>query len=206
MDKLRNDGRFVEEFRTMDCVFRKLENKGLICWRQGNSIVNTTISQNRDKQQLSLSINFLESSRNDPINERRLYGMRQKILGIFTPLIVPDNQVDITVEVVGDDGSMLSVIINSITLACMCCGINLSDMCLSVTLDEGVDLNYQEEGRGFAVCVVFSPNRDKILHLESFGALQQGKFEEAVKLGVRACKALHGKFREIALDAVGVEM
>ncbi|ELA42838.1 uncharacterized protein VICG_00153 [Vittaforma corneae ATCC 50505] len=199
---LRNDGRFPDEVRRTECSFKKIGDKGFVYWRQGNSIANTSISQNREKQQLAISINFLETSRNEAINERRVYEMKQKVFAIFSGLVGFDNQIEINVDVLGDDGSIFSVIVNSITLVCAYSGISLSDMCVSATLNENADLTYHEESKSFSVCIVYCPNHDKILYLESFGKVQRMQFEEAINKGIEMCRQQHEKFRELVISSV----
>lgn len=196
--QLRNDGRFPEEFRTVECSFKKQENQGVVYWRQGNSIVNTSIAHNRDKQQLAVNLNFLESSRSEPMNERRVYEMRQKLLSVITALVSAEAQIEINVDIICDDGSIFSVIFNSISMACMYSGVSMTGSCASVTVNKCVDLNYREEGRPFSVCVVFSPSMEKILHLEAFGRIQRYEFEDALRMGVEMCRRQHNKFRELA--------
>lgn len=195
---LRNDGRFPSETRRTEFLFKRAGGKGIVYWRQGNTIVNTTISENREKPQLSINLNFTETSRNEPINERRIYEMKQKIYAIFSDLIDLDFAIEINIDVLGDDGSVFSVIVNSISLACAYSGIHLKDMCVSVTLNENADLTQYEEGHGAAVCIVYSPNKDKILYLESFGKLQRLEFGKILANGIALCKEQHEKFRELS--------
>lgn len=198
---LRNDGRFPDEPRETECSFRRMGTAGLIYWRQGNSIVNTSISQNRERSQLEVNVSFLEASRNEPISEKRVHEMKQKIFAIFSGLLGIDSQVEVNVDILGDDGSIFSVIINSITLACVYGGVGLSDMCVSATLNENVDLTYYEEGKSFSTCIVYCPNRDKILYLESFGGIQRMQLESVVNKGIEICKRLHKRFRELATSS-----
>lgn len=197
--QLRCDGRFPNEAREIDFEFKKLDNKGVFQWRQGNTVVNTTIAQNKEKQQFSLDLNFLEMSRNNPFNERKIYEMRQKLLDIFLDLTGEDSQVEITVDVVCDDGSVFSAITNSISLACAYCGIPLSDICLSVTLNRNIDLSYHEEGKDFSICIVFLPNKEKLVYIESSGRLQMSEFKEGIRSAVEYCRILHSYFREICI-------
>lgn len=195
--QLRNDGRFPEELRTVHCSFKKIENRGVVRWRQGNSIVSTSISQNREKKQLTINLNFLDSSRNEPMNERRIYEMRQQIQGVFSAIISPETQIEVNVDIICDYGSIFSVIINSISVACMYSGISMSDVCISATVNSNADLNYHEENKPFSLCLVLSPNTERILHLQAFGRIQRYEFEDALKMGVNTCKMYHDRLRKI---------
>lgn len=194
---LRIDGRFPNEIRSTEYTFKKIGNRGVIYWRQGNSIVQTYICASNDKQQLVVNLNFLETSRNEATNERYIYEMKQKIGNIFSELMGSDNQIEINIDILGDDGSILSVIINSISLACAYSGINLIDMCISTTLNDCLDLSFKEEFRPFSLCLAYCPNINKILHFECFGKFQKREFEESLKKGIEICKIQHENFREM---------
>lgn len=198
--RLRYDGRFPKEAREIDFEFKEIDTKGIFRWRQGNTVVNTTIIQNREKQQFSLELNFLQMSRNNAINDRKTYEMKQKLLDIFSDLTGQDSQVEVIVDVVCDDGSVFSAIVNSISLACAHCGIPLSDMCLSITLNRNVDLCYHEEGKEFSICIVFLPNKEKIVYIESIGRLQKSEFEEGIVSAIEYCRTLHSHFRDICMQ------
>jgi len=200
--QLRNDGRFPEEPRTVQCSFKRVENTAVVYWRQGNSTVNTSISSNGNKQQLAINLNFLESSRNEPMNEKRVYEMRQRLLAVFAGLLPAEAQIEINVDIICDDGSLFSVIVNSISMACMYSGISMRDVCASVTVNRNVDLNYREEERTFSICIVFSPNLNSILHLEALGRMQQYEFEDGLRMGVEMCKRQHSKFRELISETI----
>lgn len=171
-------------------------NQGFVVLGQGNTRVRTSVTPARDKNQLDVSIGFSDVSRNEPMNERRVYEMRTRLLGIFGPLISSDSQVEVNVDVKQDDGSLFSVIVNSITLCFCYCGVSLKDMCLSVTLGDCVDLCSEEESRSFQLCLVQSPSRQKILFLESSGKCQRRVLELAVSRGSECCKSIHTSMRE----------
>lgn len=198
--RLRCDGRFPNEAREIDFGFKRIDNKGIFQWRQGNTVVNTTIAQSREKQQFSLELNFLEMSRNKSISERKIYGMRQKLLDIFSDLAGQDSQVEVVVDVVCDDGSVFSAIVNSISLACAHCGIPLSDICLSVTLGRNIDPCHHEEGKDFSICIVFLPSKEKIVYMETTGRLQLSESKEDICSAIEYCKILHSYFREICMQ------
>lgn len=193
---LRCDGRLPEEMRRVDIGHGIVGNRGFVVLGQGNTRVRTSVVPARDKSQLDVSISFSDVSRNEPVNERIVYEMKARILEIFGPLIFPDNQVEVSVEVKQDDGSLFSVIVNSISLCFCYCGVSLKDMCLSVTLGDCVDLCSEEESKGFRVCLVLSSSRQKILFLESFGKCQRRVLESALSRGFECCKAIHSTMRE----------
>lgn len=193
--ELRCDGRLPREMRRMIMSHGIVENRGFVVLRQGNTQVRVSTAPARDRSQLDVCISFSDVSRNEPMNERRVYEMRARILEIFGPLACPDTQVEVCVDVKQDDGSLFSVIVNSITLCFCYCGVSLKDMCLSVTLGDGVDLCSEEE-KGFQLCLVVSSSRQKILFLESSGKCQKKAMESAILRGVECCKSIHGTMRE----------
>lgn len=192
---LRYDGRLANEMRNTNFIFKRIDSKGTVFWRQGNTIVNTTISQRKDKAQLCVNIKFQELSRNDAISDKRIYEMEQKVLSIFSEILGPDQQLEINVDVLGEDGSVFSAILNSISLSFTSFGIATEDMCVSVTLNENVDLCAHEEKKSFYICLVFCPSKEEILYLESFGKVQKVNFQNTVMNGINACKQLHKEFR-----------
>ncbi|KAM0681708.1 Exosome non-catalytic core component [Glugoides intestinalis] len=192
---LRYDGRLANEMRNTNFTFKRIDSKGIVSWRQGNTIVNTTISQRKDKAQLSVNIKFQETSRNEQMSDKRIYEMEQKIFSIFSGVLGADQQLEVNVNVIGEDGSLFSAILNSISLSFASFGIAIEDMCVSVTLNENIDLCAEEEKNSFSTCLVFCPNKQEILYLESFGKVQKLAFKNTVINGIDACKQLHTEFR-----------
>lgn len=192
--KLRYDGRLPEELRNTQFKFNRIDNKGTVTWRQGNTLVNTSINSSKEKQTI-VKVKFQESSRREPLNDRRIYEIEQKTISIFNLVLKGEQQLEINVDVLSDDGSLFSAIINSITLACAHCGVPISDLCISTTANDCIDLCSQEEKTSFSLCLVFCPNKEKILYLDSIGKAQKEQMENAINNAIKGCLELHEIFK-----------
>lgn len=199
---LRPDGRFPDELREMKFEFGCVENKGFVLFSQGSTLVRTTISKTESKKQLNINLNFSQTSRNDPLGERKQYEMKQKLISIFGALIPNENQIEANVEILQDNGSLFSVIVNSISLAFCYCGINTTEMCVSLTLNNCVDLCYVEENRSFGAISVVDPAKDEILYFESFGPLQKGELLKCLEASKMHCNAIYQRFRSELISIV----
>lgn len=193
---LRPDGRFPNELRKINISCGIIDNIGFICLEQGNTQVSASLSQSKDKNPFNINLSFSQNARTDPINERKLYEMKYRLTNIFAPIISADYQVDIDLVVKQDDGSLFSVLVNSITL-CLCySGIPLIDMCISISLNESFDLSDLETKKRYQMTVVYLVKSQQLAFLEVNGRCQKNMFETALQNGIDCCKTINLQFTE----------
>ncbi|KAG7292805.1 hypothetical protein NEMBOFW57_002849 [Staphylotrichum longicolle] len=124
--------------------------------------------------------------------------------------LFPHSQINISLHVLSQDGSLLAALINAATLACVDAGIPMTDYVAACTAgststyaanDEGadplLDLNHQEEQElpGLTVATLGDSDRVAVLVCES--RVQVSRLEGMLAVGVDGCKQV----REI-LDRV----
>ncbi|KAK4149927.1 3' exoribonuclease family, domain 1-domain-containing protein [Chaetomidium leptoderma] len=124
--------------------------------------------------------------------------------------LFPHSQINISLHVLSQDGSLLASLINAATLACVDAGIPMTDYVAACTAgststyaagDEGadplLDLNHQEEQElpGLTVATLGESDRVAVLVCES--RVQVSRLEGMLAVGVDGCKQM----REI-LDRV----
>lgn len=183
VDLLRHDGRFPSEVRRIVIQHKTIENTPYLWYRQGNTYVRTTFRPSIDKSQFLINLNFSETSRNEQMNERTIFEMKSKLTNIFLPIILADNQIEVNVEVLQDDGSLFAVIFNSISI-CLCYyGVTLKDMYFAITLNENADLSSEEENKTYQCQLILSANSKKILFCECTGRIQKRNIQNAIEFG-----------------------
>lgn len=195
-NKLRIDGRFSHELRRIRIHHSASGNRGTVTLAHGNTQVAAFLAKPRDKDkgQLCIDISFYDVARNDPVNERRLYELKTRLVDIFAQVICTENQVCIDAVVKQDDGCIMAVLINAITL-CLCYnGVPLIDMCVAVCLNESLDLCGAEENKSYAVTLACLVNSEGIVFMESVGKCQKGMLMRALTDGVECCKAIASQF------------
>jgi exosome complex component RRP41 len=124
--------------------------------------------------------------------------------------LFPHSQINVSLHVLSQDGSLLAALINAATLACVDAGIPMTDYVAACTAgststyaanDEGadplLDLNHQEEQElpGLTVATLGDSDRVAVLVCES--RVQVSRLEGMLAVGVDGCKQV----REI-LDRV----
>ncbi|KAH6650477.1 3' exoribonuclease family, domain 1-domain-containing protein [Chaetomium tenue] len=124
--------------------------------------------------------------------------------------LFPHSQINVSLHVLSQDGSLLAALINAATLACVDAGIPMTDYVAACTAgststyaanDEGadplLDLNHQEEQElpGLTVATLGESDRVAVLVCES--RVQVSRLEGMLAVGVDGCKQM----REI-LDRV----
>ncbi|KAK4167183.1 3' exoribonuclease family, domain 1-domain-containing protein [Cladorrhinum sp. PSN259] len=124
--------------------------------------------------------------------------------------LFPHSQINISLHVLSQDGSLLAALINAATLACVDAGIPMTDYVAACTAgststyaandesaDPLLDMNHQEEQElpGLTVATLGDSDRVAVLVCES--RVQIGRLEGMLAVGVDGCKQV----REI-LDRV----
>lgn len=193
---LRVDGRFSNELRDVNIQFECIENRGYVVLSQGCTTIRTYVSKNKEKKQLSINLVFSQICRNESLGERKVYEMKHELVSIFETLIPNENQIEVNVEILQDNGSLFSAIVNSISLAFCYNGISTTEMCVSLTLNEFVDLCHSEENKNFSICIVLIPVKNEILFFESFGRLQKGELLKCLEMSKVHCEIIHNLFKK----------
>ncbi|KAK3989961.1 3' exoribonuclease family, domain 1-domain-containing protein [Cladorrhinum sp. PSN332] len=124
--------------------------------------------------------------------------------------LFPHSQINVSLHVLSQDGSLLAALINAATLACVDAGIPMTDYVVACTAgststyaandesaDPLLDMNHQEEQElpGLTVATLGDSDRVAVLVCES--RVQIGRLEGMMAVGVDGCKQV----REI-LDRV----
>ncbi len=121
----------------------------------------------------------------------------------------PRSQVEIFVEILQSDGSVVSAAINAVTLALVNAGIPLKDMVASCTLglmdskNVLVDLNHAEteNGAGSAqVCLATYARTGKLCLCEVESKIPYQSFQDACRLGVSSCGEISQGMRHHILE------
>jgi len=191
--RLRPDGRFDKELRRIQIEHEAADSCGTIVLSQGFSKAQASLTKLGGRGQLNIALRFHDTSRCDQVTDRQLYVLQTKLVDIFSTVIACEHQV-IDLAVLQDDGSMLAVLINTVTL-CLCYhGVPTVGMCTSVCLNESYDLCTKEQGRGFVATVVYLVNTEQLVYFKSVGKCQRGPLKEALKNGIDCCKAIGRHF------------
>lgn len=190
-ESLRCDGRLANEMRNIRMNYSFIDNRIYINYSQGCTSVRTSLLVNKERGQFNVNLLFSSLARNEPLNDRKIYEMKNNLSSIFLPIVLSDNQIEVNVEILEDNGSLFAVIINSISL-CLCfCGVTLKDMCYAVNLNEAADLCSEEENRSYNCLVVISPNTGEIYYLECFGRCQVRNLTDSISSSFIYAKEIH---------------
>lgn len=199
-NQVRIDGRYSEELRSIRIDHDLIKNINFITYSQGLSKVKTSLFQSKDKGQINVNLNFSALARNEFLNDRKIYEMKSKLETIFNDIISSDFQIELNIDVLEDNGSLFSVIVNSIT-TCLCfCGVSIKDMVLSLTCNDLTDLISNEE-KGYYCTVVFSTNLNKILYLQLLGKFQRSNVKDSLNNAISGIEKIAISIRQY-LDSV----
>ncbi|WUR02883.1 exosome complex component RRP41 (SKI6) [Vairimorpha necatrix] len=178
----REDGRLPDELRRL--IF--LNESPYISLRQGNSHVRVQIDGPKEGSKIFFNIS----------GDRRY----PELNSIFSKILLLDTQLDINIEVIEEDGSILSTIVNCIVLSMCHSNIPLVDFPCSVTYSKiGVDLSGQEEGSG-KVMAVYLMNSMKIVYYKIEGKMDIEKIERVDEMGREAVKKVYKILRDELLN------
>ncbi|KAL2168902.1 hypothetical protein VTG60DRAFT_6737 [Thermothelomyces hinnuleus] len=127
--------------------------------------------------------------------------------------LFPHSQINISLHVLSQDGSLLAALINAATLACVDAGIPMTDYVTACTAgststyaanDEGadplLDLNHQEEQElpGLTVATLGETDRVAVLVCES--RVQVSRLEGMLAVGVDGCKQMREILDHVVRD------
>jgi exosome complex component RRP41 len=127
--------------------------------------------------------------------------------------LFPHSQINISLHVLSQDGSLLAALINAATLACVDAGIPMTDYVAACTAgststyaanDEGadplLDLNHQEEQElpGLTVATLGESDRVAVLVCES--RVQVSRLEGMLAVGVDGCKQVRAILNRVVRE------
>jgi exosome complex component RRP41 len=193
----REDGRKPKELRRMEISSCYIEGTTRIDYRQGNTQVVAVSSGPREAGKLNINAVFYSVARQEPINEKRVGEYEAHLHEIFGNIVLSNSSVDIDIVVKEDGGSVLSAMINCITL-CLChLGVPMADMCVSTTLaGECVDLSGAEEGgRTPVVVLAYLMNSRKIAFFQSSGRITRDRLKECFDGCLGPCELIYDEMR-----------
>ncbi|CAH7670227.1 ribosomal protein S5 domain 2-type protein [Phakopsora pachyrhizi] len=158
-------------------------------------------------------------------NDRSLVDLELAIQSTFRPVIMLElyqrSKIEIFIEIVEQDGSLLQASINATTLALISAGVSISDYVLSISVgslikntmssnddddddgdkDDGlvamVDLIQEEEKDLNSLTISFLPRSCKtsLIQLDQ-SRFDLDSFDRLLKVGLSACMVLHARFEE----------
>ncbi|AFM98975.1 ribonuclease [Encephalitozoon hellem ATCC 50504] len=194
----REDGRRPNELRRVEVAKKMVEGKGIVDMRQGNTQVSVMCSGPKEIGKMSIEVEFYAVSRQEPVNEKRMLEYEDVLLDIFSDVLLPEALVDIKVIVREDGGSLLSTMINCITICLSYFGMPLTDMCYSATVGGGcVDLTSTEESQRIpVVTVAYLMNRKSIAYLSLNGRIVCDKLHSCILEAVGACYSVREHFKD----------
>lgn len=181
----REDGRFKNEIRRF-IIKSEFPYTSL---RQGNSHVQVKIDGPKEGSKLYF---YITGTTNDT---KRYY----ELFSIFDNILLLDSQLDIYVNILEEDGSLLSTIVNCIVLSICHSNIPLKDFPCSITYSEkGVDLSASEEGSG-RVTVVYLMNSKKLVYYKAEGKITLEKLQNIDEIGRIAIEEIFIKMKEFLI-------
>lgn len=193
----REDGRLPEELRRVEIVRRRVGDGGGMSLRQGNTQVSAVCRGTEEQGRLGVKVCFYGVARQEPVNEKRVLEYEDLLCDVFGSIVLPENAVDVDVVVREDGGSLLSAMINCVSLCLAQYGVPMTDMCCSATVAEDcVDLSNGEDGHKFSVMVLgYLVNRRTIAYLSVNGRMAQHTVATNLTRGVGCCEVLYEQFR-----------
>ncbi|EQB60299.1 exosome complex exonuclease rrp41 [Vairimorpha apis BRL 01] len=193
----REDGRKKDEIKQI--IIKNLNSYTYL--KQGNTHVRVKSDGPKEGNKLNISMVFSKSSRQEQINEKRIFELETEIYNIFNNIILTDNNIDIEIEVIQEDGSLISTIVNCVTLNLCYIGVPLIDFPCSITYSRFQDLTLcEEQGRNFFINVVWLMNREKIVYFKSLGRVTQEVLQKINEEGFLGCKKIYQQLKSFLIS------
>ncbi|CCH62527.1 hypothetical protein TBLA_0H02430 [Henningerozyma blattae CBS 6284] len=207
---LRQDGRRWNELRRFDCSINTHAHTsdGSSYLEQGNNKVITIVKGPQEpplksqldqtKATLNISLNItpfskFERSKTQHKNEKRILELQTILIKTFKKNILmhlyPRTLIDIQIHVLQQDGSLLSCLINGITLALIDAGIAIYDFISGISIGlfnetPLLDLNSQEEIVMSSVTLGVVGNSEKLSLLFIEDKLPLDIMENVLAIGI----------------------
>ncbi|KAH9410817.1 hypothetical protein HK407_10g15830 [Ordospora pajunii] len=195
----RDDGRKQREFRRIEVVKSVFEDSGRMELRQGNTQVSVECGNAKEGKKLNVVVEFLCVSRQEAVTEKKVQEYENILVDIFSRIVLLDSGLGLRVVVREEGGSLLSAMVNCITLFLSYFGFPIIDLCYSCTIAEGcIDLSSIEEGHQHLVltiaCLI---NSEEVVYLALHGTASCKEFKMNTKEAIDACGLLNVHFRSV---------
>ncbi|KAK6090443.1 hypothetical protein P3W45_000540 [Vairimorpha bombi] len=193
----REDGRKISEIRRIN-INHSYPYTTLI---QGNTHIKVNIDGPKEGNKLNINVSYSKTSRQEQASEKRTYEYENELYSIFDQIILTDRQIDIAVEIVQEDGSILSSMVNCIALSLCHSNVPLCDYPCGITYSNlGVDLSGSEEGgRHCVIIVVYLMNTGKIIYYKSIGKITMEKIQSINEMGREGIYEIYKNMKEFLI-------
>ena len=120
--------------------------------------------------------------------------VRKTFEGVVFLELYPRSEINVTIHILENDGSMICTIINAVTLALMDAGISMSDMVTACTVGQVngklcVDMNQLEQYDGGAYLSMAIKSKDEeLVFLQLNCKLNANLIGDALEIGIKGCK------------------
>lgn len=206
----RVDGRMAQELRAVTLRHGHVDGKAFVDLEQGCTKITTCVSgvkeRTRQRGKVNLSMAFLgEAQQRYRKNSEKASEMERSIVAIFEQvLLLPENSsVDVDVCVRQDDGSVLSAMINCISLSLCHCGIPMKDVVVGMSIGFAantffVDICGAEEGYRYPhMDTALLIYKKKLAHLHMIGKIEHEGFQDMFRHGYEASQRLFAQLRPL---------
>jgi exosome complex component RRP41 len=210
---LRADGRGYTEARQLSYnLGSSLQADGSAYIEQGLNKVLVTIcgpaeahrrGADAGDERASIACHFLNSPFSGPdwrkrrLTDRKTHELETIVINTFEAVVMletyPKSQIDITVDILESDGSLLCTVINGVTLALMDAGIAMADMVCSCSVGSInqqliLDLNQTEQNTAsFFLPLAIKARTKEIIFMQMDSRLSVANLEAALTTGLQGC-------------------
>ena len=212
---LRVDGRRTDELRPIELKVGVLKQAdGSASIRQGKKYIIAAVYGPRELHPRHLTLNdraylrveyrmatFSVPDRKRPAPSRREKEISMVVANALKPALFleefPKAVVDVFIEVIQADGGTRCAAINAASLALADAGIPMRSLIPAVAVGKAdgrliVDLGDEEDKYGQGdVPMAIIPSTDEITLLQQDGVFTKEELQEAMQMGINACKYLH---------------
>jgi len=212
---LRVDGRRPDEMRPIELKVGVLKQAdGSASIRQGKTYIIAGVYGPRELHPRHLTLNdraylrveyrmatFSVPDRKRPAPSRREKEISMVIANALKPALFleefPKAVVDVFIQVIQADGGTRCAAINAASLALADAGIPMKSLIPSVAVGKAdgqliVDLGDEEDKYGQGdVPMAIIPNTEELTLLQQDGSFTREELQEAMQMGINACKYLH---------------
>ncbi|KAM0678760.1 Exosome complex component RRP41 [Binucleata daphniae] len=186
----RLDGRKADELRKIEIIHKIINNTTYLTYRQGLTHINCTPFSIEKRYNYKIKPNIIFSQIANKENRKmnhKMYEIENIIINTFETIIIGEKQLGINIEIMQDDGALISCILNSISLFLCLHSIPIKNMLITthiVKLREGIicDPIYVEDGKDALILGLYM-NTDSIGYLTVNGKLKEADID---KLYVKA--------------------
>ncbi|KHN69044.1 ribonuclease [Ordospora colligata] len=195
----REDGRKQKEFRRIEVTKSVFGDSGRVDLRQGNTQVSVECGNSKEGKKLNIVVEFLCVSRQETVTEKKVQEYESILVDIFNRVVLVDSGLGLRVVVREEGGSLLSAMVNCITLFLSYFGFSMIDLCYSCTASEDcIDLSSTEDGiQHLVLTIVYLINSEEVVYLALHGATSFSKFKTHIKDAIDACSFLNVHFKSV---------